>query len=153
HRSPGGARRPVFHRRQDRYRPGVLDRPDREIQREGGRGAPARPRAVRRLRAGRRPETGGRRAGRERRRRQRRGRADRARDLRRLPGPGAAAMIYGELGASRTKRTVTGMARLLKALRLDGMLLSGLAGVSLFGLFVLYSAAGDNTALWLSQLV
>jgi rod shape determining protein RodA len=62
-------------------------------------------------------------------------------------------MIYGELGASRTKRTVTGMARLLKALRLDGMLLSGLAAVSLFGLFVLYSAAGDNTALWFSQLV
>jgi rod shape determining protein RodA len=61
-------------------------------------------------------------------------------------------MMYGELGASRTKRTVTGMARLLKALRLDGMLLSGLAGVSLFGLFVLYSAAGDNTALWFSQL-
>jgi len=62
-------------------------------------------------------------------------------------------MIYGELGASRTKRTVTGMARVLKALRLDGMLLSGLAAVSLFGLFVLYSAAGDNTALWVSQLV
>jgi rod shape determining protein RodA len=61
-------------------------------------------------------------------------------------------MIYGELGASRTRRTVTGMARLLKVLRLDGMLLSGLAGVSLFGLFVLYSAAGDNTALWFSQL-
>jgi hypothetical protein len=61
-------------------------------------------------------------------------------------------MIYGELGASRTKRTVTGMARLLKALRLDGMLLSGLVAVSLFGLFVLYSAAGDNTALWFSQL-
>jgi len=61
-------------------------------------------------------------------------------------------MIHAELGASRTKRTVTGMARLLKALRLDGMLLSGLAVVSLFGLFVLYSAAGDNTALWFSQL-
>jgi len=61
-------------------------------------------------------------------------------------------MIYGELGASRTRRTVTGMARVLKALRLDGMLLSGLAVVTLFGLFVLYSAAGDNTALWLSQL-
>jgi rod shape determining protein RodA len=61
-------------------------------------------------------------------------------------------MIYGELGASRTKRTVTGMARLLKALHLDGMLLSGLAIVSVFGLFVLYSAAGDNTALWFSQL-
>jgi rod shape determining protein RodA len=61
-------------------------------------------------------------------------------------------MTYGELGASRTRRTVTGMARLLKALRLDGMLLSGLVVVSLFGLFVLYSAAGDNTALWFSQL-
>jgi rod shape determining protein RodA len=61
-------------------------------------------------------------------------------------------MIYGELGDSRTRRTVTGAARLLRALRLDGMLLAGLAAVSLFGLFVLYSAAGDNTALWLSQL-
>jgi rod shape determining protein RodA len=62
-------------------------------------------------------------------------------------------MIYGELGDSRTRRTVTGMARVLKALRLDGMLLSALAAVSLFGLFVLFSAAGDNSALWLSQLV
>jgi rod shape determining protein RodA len=60
--------------------------------------------------------------------------------------------MYGELGASRTRRTVTGMARLLKALRLDGMLLSGLAVITLFGLFVLYSAAGDNTTLWFSQL-
>ncbi|HEX9706440.1 MAG TPA: rod shape-determining protein RodA [Steroidobacteraceae bacterium] len=62
-------------------------------------------------------------------------------------------MIYGELGASRTQRTVSGMARLLGALRLDGMLLSGVIMVSLFGLFVLYSAAGDNTALWFNQLV
>jgi rod shape determining protein RodA len=61
-------------------------------------------------------------------------------------------MIYGELGDSRTKRTVTGMARLLRALRLDGMLLSALIAVSLFGLFVLYSAAGENTSLWLNQL-
>jgi rod shape determining protein RodA len=61
-------------------------------------------------------------------------------------------MIYGELGDSRTRRTVTGAARLLRALRLDGTLFAGLAAVSLFGLFVLYSAAGDNTALWLSQL-
>ena len=61
-------------------------------------------------------------------------------------------MIYGELGDSRTRRTVTGMARLLRALRLDGMLFSALIAVSLFGLFVLYSAAGDNTALWFSQL-
>jgi len=61
-------------------------------------------------------------------------------------------VIYGELGDSRTKRTVTGMARLLRALRLDGMLLAGLAAVTAFGLFVLYSAAGENTSLWLSQL-
>ena len=61
-------------------------------------------------------------------------------------------MIYGELGDSRTRRTVTGMARLLRALRLDGMLLSALVAVSAFGLFVLFSAAGDNTALWFSQL-
>ncbi len=61
-------------------------------------------------------------------------------------------MIYGELGDSRTRRTVTGMARLLRALKLDGMLLSALVAVSAFGLFVLFSAAGDNTSLWFSQL-
>ena len=61
-------------------------------------------------------------------------------------------MIYGEIGGSRTKRTVTGMARVLRALHLDGMLLSGLVAVTLFGLFVLWSAAGDNTSLWFSQV-
>ncbi len=60
--------------------------------------------------------------------------------------------MYGELGASRTRRTVTATARLLRALHLDGMLLSGLVVVSLFGLFVLYSAAGDNMALWWNQV-
>jgi rod shape determining protein RodA len=62
-------------------------------------------------------------------------------------------MIYGELGDSRTKRTMTGMARLLRALRLDGMLLASLVAVTAFGLFVLWSAAGDNTSLWFNQLV
>ena len=61
-------------------------------------------------------------------------------------------MMYGELGASRTRRTVTATARLLRALHLDGMLLSGLVAVSIFGMFILYSAAGDNTALWFNQL-
>ncbi len=61
--------------------------------------------------------------------------------------------MYEELAASRTRRTVTATARLMRALHLDGMLLSGIAGVGFFGLFVLYSAAGDNTTLWLSQLV
>ncbi|MGH8252127.1 MAG: rod shape-determining protein RodA [Steroidobacteraceae bacterium] len=60
--------------------------------------------------------------------------------------------MYGELGASRTRRTMTAGARLLRALHLDGMLLSALAAVSIFGMFVLYSAAGDNLSLWLSQL-
>ena len=61
--------------------------------------------------------------------------------------------MYEELSASRTRRTVTATARLLRALRLDGMLLSGLAIVCSFGLFVLYSAVGDNVVLWLNQLV
>ncbi len=60
--------------------------------------------------------------------------------------------MYGELGASRTRRTVTATARLLRALHLDGMLLSALVAVSIFGMFVLYSAAGDNLSLFLSQL-
>jgi rod shape determining protein RodA len=61
-------------------------------------------------------------------------------------------VIYGELGDSRTKRTVTGAARVLRALRLDGMLLWALKSVSAFGLFVLFSASGDNTSLWYSQV-
>jgi len=60
--------------------------------------------------------------------------------------------MYEELAASRTRRTVTATARLMRALHLDGMLLSGLAAVGFFGLFVLYSAAGDNTVLWFSQV-
>ncbi|MGQ0384805.1 MAG: rod shape-determining protein RodA [Gammaproteobacteria bacterium] len=60
--------------------------------------------------------------------------------------------MYEELSASRTRRTVTATARLLRALHLDGMMLAALVGVSVFGMFVLYSAAGDNTALWASQL-
>ena len=60
--------------------------------------------------------------------------------------------MYGELGASRTRRTVTATARLLRALHLDGMLLSSLVVVSFFGMFILYSAVGDNTALWFNQL-
>ncbi|HEY7739868.1 MAG TPA: rod shape-determining protein RodA [Steroidobacteraceae bacterium] len=60
--------------------------------------------------------------------------------------------MYEELSASRTRRTVTATARVLRALRLDGMLLAALVTVSAFGMFVLWSAAGDNTALWINQL-
>jgi rod shape determining protein RodA len=54
---------------------------------------------------------------------------------------------------SRSRRTVTRGARLLKALHLDGPLLVALAAVTAFGLLVLYSAAGGNTAMWTRQVV
>ncbi|MBX3702839.1 MAG: rod shape-determining protein RodA [Steroidobacteraceae bacterium] len=60
--------------------------------------------------------------------------------------------MYEELSASRTRRTVTATARLLRALRLDGMLLAALVAVSAFGMFVLWSAVGNNTVLWINQL-
>jgi rod shape determining protein RodA len=53
---------------------------------------------------------------------------------------------------SRSRRTVSGGSRLLKALHLDGPLLVLLAVTAGFGLLVLYSAAGGNTALWLRQV-
>ena len=61
--------------------------------------------------------------------------------------------MYDELAASRTRRTVTQTARLLRALHLDGPLLWALVAVSTFGMFVLYSAAGDNLSLWFNQMV
>ncbi len=54
---------------------------------------------------------------------------------------------------SRTRRTVTATARLLKTLHLDGTLLACLATVLAFGLFVLYSASGDNETLFINQLI
>ena len=60
--------------------------------------------------------------------------------------------MYEELSASRTRRTMTATARLMRAMHLDGVLLSAIALVSFFGLFVLYSAAGDNIGLWFSQV-
>ncbi len=57
-------------------------------------------------------------------------------------------MIYEEIGAgSRTRRTLTGAARVLFALKLDGPLLVGLALVALYGLIVLYSASGQSLAM------
>ena len=46
--------------------------------------------------------------------------------------------------ASRTRRTLTGTARMLLALKLDGPLLIGLALVATYGLIVLYSASGQS---------
>ena len=56
-------------------------------------------------------------------------------------------MIYEEVtSGSRTRRTLTGTARMLSALRIDGPLVIGLALVSLYGLIVLYSASGQSVA-------
>jgi rod shape determining protein RodA len=54
-------------------------------------------------------------------------------------------MIYDEVtSGSRTRRTLTGAARVLFALKLDGPLIVALALVSVFGLVVLYSASGQS---------
>jgi rod shape determining protein RodA len=54
-------------------------------------------------------------------------------------------MIYEEINSeSRTRRTLTGAARILSALKIDGPLVTGLALISAYGLIVLYSASGQS---------
>jgi rod shape determining protein RodA len=54
-------------------------------------------------------------------------------------------MIYEEVtSGSRTRRTLTGAARVLFALKLDGPLIVGLALICVYGLIVLYSASGQS---------
>lgn len=54
-------------------------------------------------------------------------------------------MIYQEINTeSRTKRTLTGAARVLFELNVDGPLVVGLSLISVYGLIVLYSASGQN---------
>jgi rod shape determining protein RodA len=55
--------------------------------------------------------------------------------------------MYEEVtSGSRTRRTLTGTARMLAALKLDGALLIGLGLVAVYGLVVLYSASGQSLA-------
>jgi rod shape determining protein RodA len=55
------------------------------------------------------------------------------------------AMIYEEVTTgSRTRRTLTGAARILFELKLDGPLIIGLALVAVYGLIILYSASGQS---------
>jgi rod shape determining protein RodA len=55
--------------------------------------------------------------------------------------------MYEEVtSGSRARRTLTGTARMLAALQLDGALLIGLALVAVYGLVVLYSASGQSLA-------
>ena len=54
-------------------------------------------------------------------------------------------MIYEEVtSGSRTRRTLTGTARMLLALKMDGPLLIGLSLVAIYGLIVLYSSSGQD---------
>jgi rod shape determining protein RodA len=56
-------------------------------------------------------------------------------------------MIYEEVtSGSRAKRTLTGTARMLLALKMDGPLLIGLSLVAVYGLVVLYSSSGQDLA-------
>lgn len=55
-------------------------------------------------------------------------------------------MIYEEVPyGSRTRRTLTGAARVLFELKIDGPLVVGLGLIAAFGLVVLYSASGQST--------
>jgi len=61
-------------------------------------------------------------------------------------------MLYEDGETSTTRRTLSASARLLRRLHLDGPLLAALGAVVAFGLFVLWSAGGENLAMWLNQL-
>lgn len=55
--------------------------------------------------------------------------------------------MYEELNTgSRTRRTLTGAARVLFELNVDGPLVVGLGLIAVYGLIVLYSASGQNVA-------
>ncbi|MDA8351266.1 MAG: FtsW/RodA/SpoVE family cell cycle protein, partial [Pseudomonadota bacterium] len=57
-------------------------------------------------------------------------------------------MIHEEFSTdSRTRRTLSGAARVLLALKVDGPLAVGLALTAAFGLVVLYSASAENTSM------
>ena len=53
-------------------------------------------------------------------------------------------MIYEEIAEKTARRTLTGAARVLMALKLDGPLLVGLSLIAVYGLVVLYSASGQD---------
>src|SRR5690242_3062628 len=63
-------------------------------------------------------------------------------------------MIYEEVSSeSRTRRTLTGAARVLSALRMDGPLVTALALTAAYGLVVLYSASAENLPMVLRTVM
>src|SRR5262252_5922362 len=62
-------------------------------------------------------------------------------------------MIYEEITqGSRTRRTISGAARVLFELRIDGPLVVGLSLIAAYGLIVLYSASGQSVPTVLRTL-
>jgi rod shape determining protein RodA len=63
-------------------------------------------------------------------------------------------MMYEEINSeSRARRTLTGAARILSALKIDGPLVTGLALISVYGLVVLYSASGQSVPTIIRTIV
>jgi rod shape determining protein RodA len=62
-------------------------------------------------------------------------------------------MDYGTLDTSRTQRTLTGSARLLLALHLDGPLFIALCLISAVGVTVLFSASGRSVPVLEAQII
>jgi rod shape determining protein RodA len=61
--------------------------------------------------------------------------------------------MMDNLQASTARRTLTASARLLGTLHLDGQLLLALSAIAVLGLGILYSASGQNEALWWRQMM
>ena len=63
-------------------------------------------------------------------------------------------MIYEEVTSeSRARRTMSGAARMLFALKVDGPLVTGLGLIAIYGLIVLYSASGQSMPTVLRTVV
>ncbi|HKE93384.1 MAG TPA: FtsW/RodA/SpoVE family cell cycle protein, partial [Povalibacter sp.] len=62
-------------------------------------------------------------------------------------------MEFGSLETSRTQRTLTGSARLLLALHLDGPLFTALCLIAAIGITVVFSASGRSFAVLEAQLL
>ena len=61
-------------------------------------------------------------------------------------------MEFEDEQTSTARRTLSASSRILRRLHLDGPLLASLAVVIAYGLFVLYSATGQNMGQWLRQV-
>ncbi len=61
-------------------------------------------------------------------------------------------MLFEEDQLSATRRTLSASSRIMRRLHLDGPLLACVGVVIIYGLFVLYSATGQNFGQWANQL-